>query len=134
MRYLSGILALVGLAFHVRVYKIVSEPVVAKMIETLDRDTATVLDLFLIFATRWVPILFYTACFGFCFVRIRNRVSIGIGLAILAISVPYFAALFQLTDTSRIICLLAGGTAIYNHLTIAQSAPDEPFLDGSLTG
>lgn len=118
MKVVAGFSSLFGLAFHIRVYKIVAEPVVANMIESVNISQITIWRFMFILFTPWIPMMFYLACFIYCFVRVRTRLTVGIGVAILTISVPYFMALFHLSDTPKIACLVAGGSAIYNHLMI----------------
>ena len=135
MKFVAGVFAIFGLAFHVRVYKIVAEPVVSNMIESANGTESSISQLLLILITPWIPILFYSACFVYCFARRRNWITVGIGLAIIIVSVPYFISLFQLSDTSRIICLFAGGSAIYNHMTIFPPKKSDGLLcrDGAET-
>lgn len=133
MKIAAGIFAIFGLAFHVRVYKIVAEPVVASLIETAQAGETSIWQLILILVTPWIPMLFYLACFAYCFVRFRNRLTMAIGIAVLAISIPYFISLFQLSDTTRIICLFSGGAAMYNHMMILPHKKSDGLLGQQVT-
>ena len=133
MKIVAGIFAIFGLAFHVRVYKVVAEPVVANMIESAQAGETSIWQLILILVTPWIPMLFYMVCFAYCFVRFRNRSTMGIGIAVLMLSIPYFISLFQLSDTTRIVCLFAGGAAIYNHMMISPHKSSDALLGQDVT-
>ena len=131
MKILAGFFAILGLALHLRLYRIFADPVLAQHHESLQQDGASIVGLILFLAIPWIPLIFYLTCLGYCFVKTRNRITMAIGGAMILISSPYFLALYELVPSAARMCLYAGGLAIYNHLSTparTSSTPDSGLL------
>jgi len=134
MKFLAGLFAIFGLALHLRLYKVFSDPVLSQHLDSIHENGSTIFSLILLLAIPLVPLSYYVACFAYCFINFRNKLTMLAGVIVLAVSTPYFLALHNIAPSTAKMCLYAGGFSIANHLsqTFTKSNPSSgPLLDES---
>ncbi|TWU44709.1 hypothetical protein Poly51_59780 [Rubripirellula tenax] len=117
VNYLAGLFSILGILVHIRNFRFLGDPVLIDRYERLQNGSELLMDKLLFLAAPWNPYIFYIACFGFCFLAWRNRLTVAMLLMVMLLSVPYFSALNELHASIARTALYAGGFTIFYHMT-----------------